>query len=202
MKLFDRLHLRTARLQLRPLVASDAEALYAIFSDPLVMRYWSTSPWTDPAQAEARIAEEAAGMRAGRSLRLALVPIAGGALIGTCSLFKLDEASRRAEIGYALARSAWGAGLMHEALQALVGHAFDALQLRRLEADIDPRNTASARSLERLGFVREGVLRERWIVDGEVSDSALYGLLQRDWRARGGPHDGHRDLPEGETPTA
>lgn len=192
---FDSLMLRTARLQLRPLVGSDADALYAIFSDPLVMRYWSTPPWTDPAQAEARIAEETVGMRAGRSLRLALVRIGGGALIGTCSLFKLDEACRRAEIGYALARSAWGAGLMHEALQSLAAHAFDALQLHRLEADIDPRNAASARSLERLGFVREGYLRERWIVDGEVSDSALYGLLQRDWRARG-------DLPEGETPTA
>ncbi|MDO9353805.1 MAG: GNAT family protein, partial [Solirubrobacteraceae bacterium] len=90
---------------------------------------------------------------------------------------------RRAELGYALARQAWGGGYMHEALQALVAHAFEALQLHRLEADIDPRNAASARSLERLGFVREGLLRERWIVDGEVSDSALYGLLAPEWRA-------------------
>ena len=50
-----------------------------------------------------------------------------------------------------------------------------------MEADIDPRNHASARSLERLGFTREGLLRERWIVKGEVSDTALYGLLQREW---------------------
>jgi RimJ/RimL family protein N-acetyltransferase len=53
--------------------------------------------------------------------------------------------------------------------------------LHRIEADIDPRNTASARCLERLGFVKEGLLRERWIVEGEVSDSAIYGLLQPDW---------------------
>jgi len=51
------------------------------------------------------------------------------------------------------------------------------------EAHIDPRNEASARSLERLGFVREGLLRQRWIVDGVVSDSALYGLLTQDWAA-------------------
>ena len=54
--------------------------------------------------------------------------------------------------------------------------------LNRLEADIDPRNVASAGLLERLGFVREGLLRERWIVGDEVSDSALYGLLASDRR--------------------
>ena len=55
------------------------------------------------------------------------------------------------------------------------------MALNRVEADIDPRNEASARTLERLGFRREGLLRERWIVGDEVSDTALYGLLQRDW---------------------
>jgi ribosomal-protein-alanine N-acetyltransferase len=59
--------------------------------------------------------------------------------------------------------------------------AFGALQLRRIEADIDPRNEASCRLIERVGFQREGLLRERWQVDGETQDSALYGLLARDW---------------------
>lgn len=56
-------------------------------------------------------------------------------------------------------------------------------RLNRIEADIDPRNLGSAASLECLGFVREGHLRERWVVDGEVSDSWLHGLLRRDWKA-------------------
>jgi RimJ/RimL family protein N-acetyltransferase len=56
--------------------------------------------------------------------------------------------------------------------------------LNRIEADIDPRNVASARSLERLGFSKEGHLRQRWIVNGEVSDSAFYGLLLSDWQAQ------------------
>ena len=86
---------------------------------------------------------------------------------------------------------AWGQGLMHEALTALLDHGFGTWNLNRVEADIDPRNRASARTLERLGFCREGLLRERWIVGGEVCDSALYGLLQRDWLARdpGRPQD-------------
>src|SRR5260221_531021 len=61
--------------------------------------------------------------------------------------------------------------------------------LNRLEADIDPRNVASARSLERFGFKKEGHLRERWIVAGEVSDTGFYGLLQSDWRRTRAPEN-------------
>jgi RimJ/RimL family protein N-acetyltransferase len=53
--------------------------------------------------------------------------------------------------------------------------------LRRLEADVDPRNTASIHTLERLGFQREGFLRERWQVNGEIQDALFYGLLRREW---------------------
>ena len=114
-------------------------------------------------------------------MRLGIERRSDNALLGTCALFNFHEASRRAEIGYALGRAAWGAGYMHEALTALVTHAFTPLNLHRLEADIDPRNTGSARTLERLGFQREGHLRERWIVEGEISDTVWYGLLRREW---------------------
>jgi [ribosomal protein S5]-alanine N-acetyltransferase len=179
---FDDVRLQTPRLALRPLRRADAAALFALFSDPIAMRYWSTPPWTSIGQAEASIAVDLDGLPKGEHLRLGLESRADGQLLGTCSLFHFHAASKRAEIGYLLRADAWGRGLMHEALQALVRFAFDELKLHRLEADIDPRNAASARSLERLGFTKEGQLRERWIVDGEVSDSALYGLLRRDWR--------------------
>jgi RimJ/RimL family protein N-acetyltransferase len=175
--------LETSRLRLRPVAVRDAGDLFAIFSDPMVMRYWNTPPWTRPEQASEMIEREAAGLAAGTSVRLAVVRAGDGALVGTFSLFALDEQSRRAEIGYALASSAWGQGYAHEAGRAVIRHAFGVLGLNRLEADIDPRNEASARVLERLGFRREGLLRERWIVAGEVSDSALYGLLRKDWRS-------------------
>jgi RimJ/RimL family protein N-acetyltransferase len=54
---------------------------------------------------------------------------------------------------------------------------------RRVQAETDTRNTASSRVLEKLHFVREGTLREDCIVDGEVSDSWVYGLLRRDWES-------------------
>jgi RimJ/RimL family protein N-acetyltransferase len=68
---------------------------------------------------------------------------------------------------------------MHEALAALIDHVLGPMALRRLEAEIDPRNTASARILQRLGFVQEGLLRQRWFSKGELPDSALYGLLHK-----------------------
>ena len=104
-------------------------------------------------------------------------------LIGTTTLFNFNLDNGRAEIGYAMGRAHWGKGYMHEALQALVSHAFEVMQLRRLEADVDPRNAASIRTLERLGFQREGFLRERWHVNGEIQDAFFYGLLRREWGA-------------------
>ena len=72
---------------------------------------------------------------------------------------------------------------MCEALCTLLDYGFNVLGLHRVEADIDPRNAASARSLVRQGFKHEGTLRERWLIAGEVCDSDLYGLLARDWQA-------------------
>lgn len=79
---------------------------------------------------------------------------------------------------------------MNEALTALIAYGFENRHINRIEADIDPKSVASARSLERLHFVKEGYLRERWIVGGQVSDTALYGLLRSDWASasRSTPH--------------
>jgi len=177
----DDVRLETARLLLRPLGAEDAPALLAIFGDPEVMRYWSTPPWTSPDDALAMVRRARESATEGTALRLGVVRRVDGALVGTCTLFDLVASSRRAELGYALARSAWGQGYAREAVGALLDHGFGAMGLHRVEADVDPRNAASARLLERLGFVREGLLRERWIVAGEVTDTALYGLLRREW---------------------
>jgi len=186
MHAFDTLTLDTPRLHMRPLRAADAEALFRMHADPQVMRYWSTPPWAGIEQAETMIETDREAMPAGRHLRLAIT-LRGGddGLVGTGSLFSFHEASRRAEIGYVLAREVWGRGLMHEALTALVGFAFETLNLNRLEADVDPRNAASAKSLARLGFVQEGLLPERWIVGDEVSDTALFGLLRSEWAGAG-----------------
>jgi len=178
---FEPIALSTSRLTLRFLNEADLLAAYDIFSNPEVMRYWGYPAWTDAAQAQQWLSRIQEGYQTGDALQLGLERNVDQVLVGTCTLFQFYPASRRAEMGYALGRPYWGVGYMHEALQALLHYAFHTLDLNRLEADIDPRNLASARTLERLGFQKEGYLRERWIVNDEVSDTALYGLLRREW---------------------
>jgi RimJ/RimL family protein N-acetyltransferase len=183
MNAFPPINLACDRFSLRLLETRDAADLLAIFGDPEVVRYWSQPPWRGEEDALAMLERDREAFAGGQALRLGIVLRATGHVVGTLSVFNLSRANRRGEIGYALARTHWGQGLMHEALGLLVEWAFDTLQLHRLEADIDPANEASARSLQRLGFQREGLLRERWIVDGQVSDTAFYGLLAAEWRA-------------------
>jgi RimJ/RimL family protein N-acetyltransferase len=183
---FDSTTLVTERLLLRPLAPADAKMLFAVFSDSNVVRYWSSTPWTEREQADQYVAAAANGLREGATLRLGIEIVATGQLIGQAALYSFDRQNRRCDIGYALGRSHWGKGYATEALTKLVAHGFAALELNRVEADIDPRNEASARALERLGFRREGLLRERWIVGGEICDTEFYGLLKSDWVARRG----------------
>jgi RimJ/RimL family protein N-acetyltransferase len=177
------LELSTPRLRLRAPRASDAEAIFAVYADTAVCRYLTWSAWTSVDIAHERLRKYRTEIAAGESVLLLIVRKSDGAMLGDCTLFDLDVQSRRAEVGYSLAASAWGQGFIQETVGELLRFGFEALDLHRIEADIDPRNTASARSLERLGFVREGLRRERWIVEGEVSDSEMFGLLRREWAA-------------------
>ena len=176
--------LDTPRLRLRPPVAGDAAALFPIFNDPATMLYWSRPPMTDVAEARELVADIERHAAAGTLYEWGLARREDDLVIGTATLFRIDREHRRAELGYILRRDHWGRGLANEALTAILHHAFETLGLHRLEADIDPRNTASIRSIERLGFKREGHLRERYFVAGDIQDSLMYGLLEQEWRSR------------------
>jgi RimJ/RimL family protein N-acetyltransferase len=140
--------------------------------------------WKLVDEAHQRIARDVEKMAAGEYVRLAVERREDPRVLGEVLLFNFSSTSRRAELGYALARSAWGAGYIREALPPLVEFGFDELGLNRLHATIDPRNSASAHVLERLGFRREGTLRENSIMRGEVSDDGIYGLLRSEWEER------------------
>jgi RimJ/RimL family protein N-acetyltransferase len=178
--------LKAGEVRLRWLTADDVDDLLAVFSDPEVVRYWSQPAMTERRQAVELLERIHAHFERRDLFQWGLVLASDDRVRGTCTLAHLDATSKRAEIGYALGREHWGRGLMARALPRLLDFAFDELDLRRIEADVDPRNARSIRSLERLGFAREGLLRERWIVHDEVQDTALYGLLRREWRARRG----------------
>jgi RimJ/RimL family protein N-acetyltransferase len=172
------------RVELRWLTAADVDDIYEIYSDPEAMRFWSTTAMTAKSQARTLLREIREEHAAGHLHEWGLVVPRGGKVIGTCTLFNLDRSNRRAEIGFALGRPWWGKGLMGEALTMLLDFAFGELGLRRIEADADPLNSASIKLLESLGFCREGLLRERWNVGGELQDTVFLGLLAREYRPR------------------
>lgn len=172
--------LDTPRLRLRPFTEADAGALFALQSDAHVLRYWDSPPWQDASRADAFLARSRQLADDGTGARLAIE--ADGSFIGWCSVTGWIPEFRSARLTYCLASSAWGHGYATEAADALLGWAFDTLDLNRVQAECDTRNAASARVLEKLGFQLEGTLREDCVVDGVVSDSWVYGLLRREFR--------------------
>ena len=179
--MFQQHKLNTERLILRWMTPEDAEDILTVYSDKDAMQYWSTAPINTLEQATAIIERADRGHQDGSALQYAIVLREEDRVIGTCSLFNYHHDSKRAELGYILHSSLWGQGLMKEALIAFINHAFDTLNLRRIEADIDPRNHSSRRILQKLAFVKEGELRERWQINGNITDSEIYGLIKIDW---------------------
>jgi len=173
--------LQGARVRLRGPRVEDVGPIFALFSDPRVMRYWSSAPMLEAGQAESKIAELLDAFEKRERINW-LVTDKEAAVIGTCALFHFDAKHRRAEIGYALHPDHWGKGLASEAVALAIDWGFRTLGLHRIEADIDPRNESSRRTLERLGFSSEGLLRERFFLGDEATDSEIFGLLAQDWR--------------------
>lgn len=168
------------RIVLRPMAEDDAARVLAIFGDAEVVRYWSRPPLADLTAAAALLDEIQEGFFRRRTFQWGIGQ--GNDLIGTCALSALSFAHRRAEVGFVLRRDRWGQGLASEALALLFAFCFDTLALHRLEADVDPDNERSLRVLGRLGFQREGRLRERWNTYGQPRDGLFLGLLRHEWR--------------------
>ena len=175
--------LEATRVGLRPLESGDAAALHAVFSDPEAMRYWSSPPHEDLARTEEMIDSIRERFEQRDLLQWGIERKEDARLLGTVTLIAAGS-QPRAELGYILGPEHWGQGYAGEAQLRVIEFAFDDLGLHRLEADTHPGNAPSLRSLERLGFRREGLLRERWNVAGEVSDSVIFGLLESEWRER------------------
>ncbi len=179
---FDSINIQTDRLNLRPITMQDLDEVYAIYADVQTMKFWSEPPMQFIAQAKEKIMQSIQANENGTALSLVVELKETQQMIGQISMYNFHQASARAEIGYVLSRKQWQKGLMSEALLAFIAFCFTELNLRRLEADIDPDNTASAALLQNMGFDKEGYLKQRWVVDGLMTDSALYGLLKSTWQ--------------------
>ena len=169
----------TARLKLRPLEPRDAKALHACYGDPAAMRFWDAAPSRDVAQTKARI-----GRNTQRYASWAILSMDGKRFLGMVNYHNRRPPHRRLEVGYILARRHWRKGIMQEAMTAFLDYCFGALGSHRVEAQIDPGNAASRCLAEKLGFRAEGLMRDRFCVEGEYRSEVMYALLSDEWYSR------------------
>jgi [ribosomal protein S5]-alanine N-acetyltransferase len=174
--------LHTPRLVVRRVQEQDLPALMHINGDDAVTRHLPYASWRSMDDANAWLNRMHGLEAAGATCQYVVMDKTLDQAIGTCLLFKWEQASARTELGYVLGRAHWGRGLMREALAALIGFAFNTLALNRIEAEVNPANTASLALLARLGFQQEGVLRERWAAKGQTYNVVAHGLLRREWK--------------------
>lgn len=182
------LPLTTDRLRLRPYVESDAEAQLRILSREDVSRFLLQDSWT------AEVAETQIAKRIPRtgleteSRALALVietadgldSLEGSRVIGDIALWLEDGSEEKAEIGWILDPAPGGHGFATEAAIAVLNVAFDHYGLHRVFAQMDARNTASAKLAQRIGMRQEAHLRKDWWSKGEWTDTLIFGMLASD----------------------
>ncbi|MCC2546726.1 GNAT family N-acetyltransferase [Hymenobacter sp. BT175] len=170
--------LTTPRLMLRQMVPADAEDLFAMRSDPQVMQYIPRPLATSVKDAAEHIEMMAGLIAKNELLNWGMALRDTNQLVGTIGFFRLQPEHFRADVGYMLNPRWQGQGLMQEAVGAALDYGFQTLRLHSVAAIIDPRNGASARVLERSGFVREGYFRENEFFNGQFLDTVYYSLLE------------------------
>jgi ribosomal-protein-alanine N-acetyltransferase len=166
--------LTTERLLLRPFRPGDRAAVHAYAADPAVVEFMEYGPNTE-AETDEFMAEALVPLP-GKWL-WALVRRGDEAVIGAAQLIVQSDLHHRGEMGYVLARSAWGRGYATEAAGALIDFGLTDAGLHRIMATTDPANSASVRVLEKIGMRREGLMREHYLIRGRWRDRVLYARV-------------------------
>jgi ribosomal-protein-alanine N-acetyltransferase len=175
--------LKTERLVLREIILKDATAIFKIFADPHVTRYYDVETFTEPQQAREYIQRVRERWEQEQAIRWGITNQQSERVMGTCGFNGWNFYNRSASLGYDLATEYWGRGIMTEALHAVIYYGFEVMELNRIQALAFPANTASIRVLEKLGFQSEGLLRECTFWHNKFQDLRCFSLLRRDWSA-------------------
>lgn len=186
--------LQTARLVLREIVPTDRSAIFKIFGNPAVMRLYGNDPVPDIHAAGALIKTFADSRTAATpAIRWGIALKDDPTLIGTCGLFALNRGWHKCMLGYELDVPWHKKGIMFEALSEVLGWAFYAMLLHRVEAQIHPDNSPSIKLVKSLGFTLEGRLREAGHWGGGVHDMLQFGLLWHELQSLYGSETSVRD---------
>jgi RimJ/RimL family protein N-acetyltransferase len=174
---------RTGRLVLRPFRHGDEGDVLAYRSRDDVVRFMPADP-LQPAAAGDFVAERLSATRiAADDDRIVLAVEHEDRVIGEVLIKAGQLTDCQAEIGWVFNPDFHGRGLATEAASELLAIAFGELDMHRVWAQLDPRNTASARLCERLGMRREAYFIQDIWFKGEWGDTSIYALLAAEWRA-------------------
>jgi RimJ/RimL family protein N-acetyltransferase len=177
--------LETERLILRPFDPADASEVQRLAGEREVAHGTLNIPHPyEDGMAEQWIASHRATFEAGGAVNFAIVRREDRQLVGSICLMDISGRHQHAEIGYWIGKLFWGNGFATEAARAVLGYAFEVLQLNRVFAFHYSRNPSSGRVLEKVGFIREGGPRkhvEKW---GIFEDLDYYGILREEWESR------------------
>jgi [ribosomal protein S5]-alanine N-acetyltransferase len=171
--------IETERLLLREILPEDGPAIFRIFSDPEVTRYYDLYPYSDLEQAQELIEFFDESFELERAIRWGIVHKEDDELIGSCGYVWLRQ--YRGEIGYEMASPYWRQGYMSEALNAILEFGYEDLELNRIEALVMRDNVASAGLLRSLGFQEEGLLRQHDFFKGHFHDMRMFSLLREEF---------------------
>jgi ribosomal-protein-alanine N-acetyltransferase len=175
--LYDRFPtLETNRFVFRRMAIGDAPALFDMLQDPDVVAFTGRRPVQIMSEAVDVLRTVGLDFATRRAVRWAVSVEADLPLLGTVGVHDWDRFHGVIGIGFDVARPHWGQGIATEAAEAVIHFAFENLSVNRVEADIMAGNDACIRVLERLGFEREGVQKERLYKDGAYHDVLLYAL--------------------------
>ena len=175
------LRLSGQRVVLREFMLDDVDDALKIIGDDRVTRFLS---FDSRSRGEAQVMIEGAVKRAQESPRTEFYLVVArpddDSMIGFARI--AFAGVKAGKLGYAIAADEWGCGYATDAARTLTDFAFRVLQLHRVSAAIGPEHTASITLVERLGFTREGVLRDHVFTNGSWRDSVLYSILEHEWQ--------------------
>lgn len=173
--------LETDRLNLRAIFPDDQEAIFELFSDPQVTRFYDFEPYVDLQQARNLINHYTQWFQKGVSVRWGIIHQQTGQLIGTCCFDSFIARNQSVNLGYDIQSKHWGHGFATEAAGAIIDHAFRLGiigRVNRIEAKTIPENVGSERVLSKLGFQKEGLMRQYGYWKDQFHDMNLFSLTR------------------------
>src|ERR1044072_5263930 len=174
--------LSSERLLLRQPTRADAEAVFRMFTDTEVLRYYNVDLMLTKDEAVALLESRRRRYEMGYGIRWGIYLREQHQYIGSCGFEVIHRPWQYAEIGYELAIPYWGCGDMTEALRTMIRYGLESLDLHRVEAQEEPPNESSKAVLRRLGFREEGIARERGYWRRGFHDLVQFGLLKDEFR--------------------